>query len=413
MAEENGKAYCSKCKRTLVDSNFYVYKDGTRAEICKKCLTMHVDNFDPDTFLWILEKFDLPYVEEEWNSLRDRAFAKDPKKMNGTTVLGKYLAKMRLKAWQQYHWSDTEMLKNRAKEIEAKHDQNKEDFQKSLKEARERGEISEAQYQTLADSNEQYDRFLQAEAQRAVAGGNHDGVGASNIFDENKFISEEDVPDLGEQLTQEDKIYLAMKWGRYYTPSEWVQLEQKYNEMKQSFNIKDSDTEGSLIVICKLYLKMNQALDAGDFEAFSKLSRSFDSMRKSSKFTAAQKKEEENLSLNSISEIVAFCEKKKGAIPQIDLSEERDLIDKELHNYQNWVETIIRQDEALSRQLEDYIKRRTIIDDKRRKKESGASNEEDDADILTIQDYQQRFETLEAQLDADNAIMKGEEINES
>ena len=48
-------------------------------DLCKKCLTMHIDNFNPDTFLWILQDMDLPYIPEEWNVLRDRAFAKNPK----------------------------------------------------------------------------------------------------------------------------------------------------------------------------------------------------------------------------------------------------------------------------------------------------------------------------------------------
>ena len=54
---------------------------------------MHINNFEPDTFLWLLEKFDVPYIEAEWNVLRDRAYAKDPYKMNGMSVIGKYLAK--------------------------------------------------------------------------------------------------------------------------------------------------------------------------------------------------------------------------------------------------------------------------------------------------------------------------------
>ena len=46
--------------------------------------------------------------------LRDRAFAKDPQKMNGMSVIGKYLAKMRLKMWKDYGWEDTEKLQQQA-----------------------------------------------------------------------------------------------------------------------------------------------------------------------------------------------------------------------------------------------------------------------------------------------------------
>ena len=46
-----------------------------------------------------------------------------------------------------------------------------------------------------------------------------------------------EVPDLGAELTDEDKRYLYLKWGKGYTPDEWVRLEQLFNEMMQSYDI--------------------------------------------------------------------------------------------------------------------------------------------------------------------------------
>ena len=40
---------------------------------------------------------DVPYIPEEWNVLRDKAYAKNPNAMNGMSVFGKYLSKMNLK----------------------------------------------------------------------------------------------------------------------------------------------------------------------------------------------------------------------------------------------------------------------------------------------------------------------------
>ena len=91
---------CNKCGKSMDEINFYTYKNGKKTELCKKCLTMHINNFEPNTFLWALEKMDVPYVPEEWNILRDKAYAKDPYKMNGMSVFGKYLSKMRLKQHQ-------------------------------------------------------------------------------------------------------------------------------------------------------------------------------------------------------------------------------------------------------------------------------------------------------------------------
>jgi len=94
----SNKIVCQKCNKAMEEENFYTYKDGTKTELCKKCLTMHIDNFNPDTFLWLLEKMDVPYIPEEWNVLRDRAYAKlGPIGINGMSVFGKYLSKMKLK----------------------------------------------------------------------------------------------------------------------------------------------------------------------------------------------------------------------------------------------------------------------------------------------------------------------------
>jgi hypothetical protein len=63
---------------------------------CKKCLTMHVDNWNPETYLWILQEIDVPYVPEEWNKLMAK-YAMDRSKVTGMTILGRYLSKMKLK----------------------------------------------------------------------------------------------------------------------------------------------------------------------------------------------------------------------------------------------------------------------------------------------------------------------------
>ena len=112
---------------------------------------MHINNWEPDTYLWLLEKFDVPYIESEWNILRDRAYQKDPYKMNGMSVFGKYLSKMKLKQFKQYTWADTEKLKFEA-EQKAKQFGEPEDIMQQkiekMREAHERGEISDAQWQT-------------------------------------------------------------------------------------------------------------------------------------------------------------------------------------------------------------------------------------------------------------------------
>ena len=135
---------CTKCGRDLNDTAFYSYKDGTKNELCKKCLTMHVDNFDPETYVWILEKLDLPYIPSEWNSLREKAYAKGPEKMNGTTVLGKYISKMKLKQWKDYSWKDTEKLQKEDAKKQAAIEEERRVIEERTKALLEAGALSEA-----------------------------------------------------------------------------------------------------------------------------------------------------------------------------------------------------------------------------------------------------------------------------
>ena len=238
---------------------------------------------------------DVPYVPVEWNKIRDKAYAKDPKKMNGMSVFGKYLSLMKLKQWKNYTWADTEKLQA---ESEAKlkliQEQQREQQQK-VKEQYQAGVISEAQYRTFVDTQTQYKRDLAAAFSKPV-----DAIGENNAFDEREFISKDELPDYTSQLTLEEKQMLALKWGRTYRVSEWVQLQRLYTQMTESFDIHDADSKNALIFICKTNLKMNQALDQGDVQGYQKLSRVYDTLRKSAKFTAAQNKEDKAGFINSV-----------------------------------------------------------------------------------------------------------------
>ena len=244
---------CNKCGKTMEEVNFYTYKTGEKTELCKKCLTMHIDNFDPNTFLWLLEKMDVPYLPVEWNVLRNKAYEKDPKKMNGMSVFGKYLSKMRLKMWKDFGWADSERLQKLNEEKFKAQEDVRQKYERELTASFNEGKISESEFKTLMSTESQ-------NQMEPMFGAAPTGL-PQNFYDENNFMKEEDLVDPSLELTQEDKLYLAMKWGRLYKPNEWLDLERKYDEMMNSFDIQDSDTIGTLILICKTYLKMNQAIN--------------------------------------------------------------------------------------------------------------------------------------------------------
>ncbi len=340
---------CQKCGKVMdEEAQFYLRKDGTRMDLCKKCLTMHIDNFNPETFLWILKEMDLPYIPEEWNVLRDRAFAKNPN-LNGMSVFGKYLSKMKLKQWKQYGWEDSEKLQalnaEKKKAVEAE----REKYEEHLKEQLESGEITESQYKTLVSTSTQNQEQLYAQPIVTDATDNPYGDGSD-------FIPEDDLVDLGEELTEDDKMYLAMKWGRLYKPAEWVELEKTYKEMTESFDIQDADTINTLILICKTNLKMNQYLDSGDIEGFQKISKVSESLRKTAKFTAAQNKDDKDEYVDSVGELIAMCER-DGFIPRYTTDIPQDKVDATLKDMNDYVKKLVTQDLGFGQQIEDALKK--------------------------------------------------------
>lgn len=390
---------CQKCGKTMNEKQFYTYKDGRKTELCKKCLTMHVDPFNAETFTWLLEKMDVPYIPQEWNALRDKDFAKDPNKVSGMAIFGKYLSKMKLKQWNHYSWKDNEMIqeKNEYKVKQSVEAQRK--FQQEIQEQYEKGEISESQYKTLMDTETQNVAFSTAIPRQYI--------GNNNPYNENNFMSEDELIDPAADLTDEDKLYLAMKWGRLYKPNEWVELEKKYDEMMNSFDIHDSDTIGTLILICKTYLKMNNAIDVGDMDGYQKLARTYDTLRKSANFTAAQNKKSEGKFVDSVGQLVAYCEKEGGKIPKFKIEADLDIVDKVIRDLKEYNRTLIYEDAALARQIEEYLKKREIAEElKRERKQAKQNNENYEMDDEEIHKYN---EMLEEQKQSDFKVMYGEE----
>ena len=403
--------YCEKCRKTMDEDNFYTYKDGSKTELCKKCLTMHIDNYNPDTFLWLLEKMDVPYIPNEWNVLREKAYAKDPYKMNGMSVFGKYLSKMKLKQWKQYTWADTEALQAKAKEEEinyrAQHPE-MDEKDKKIKEMFEQGLISEAQYKTYMNS------------ESLVASGPTPPLAPKGVvvsspgFDAygypvNGPYEQLEFDDPAADLTNEDKVYLAMKWGKLYKPDEWIALEKNYNEMMESFDIQDADTINTLILLCKINLKMNQAIDCGDMEGALKSSRMYDSLRKSAKFTAAQNKEDKNNFIDSIGEFIVMCEREEGFIPKFATDIPQDKVDLTLKDMNNYVHKLVTQDLGFGQQIEDAIKKIQIQKEMNEAADAELLEDDDITAEMLDQDLENFYQDVADQKEKDFKTIYGEE----
>ena len=351
--------YCEKCNRTMDIDSFYgsnnlaKYPDG-KLKQCKKCITMHVDNFNPDTFLWILQECDVPYILEEWNKLM-ATYGKDQKKLTGMTILGRYLSKMKLKQFKEYRWADNEFLQ----------ELNNSKIEQTMKQ----------QGYGAAEIAQAIDRasiYIPEDAAAAVPFGADD-------FDENVSYISNDNDTFNDDLTDEDKLYLRLKWGKTYRPEEWIQLEELYEKMTHSYDIQAAGDINTLILACKCSLKANQLLDLGDIDGAQKATKMYDSLMKSGKWTAQQIKQDENELIDSIGELVAICER-DGFIPKYYTAGPQDHADRVIEDLQKYTHDLIENESGLSAMMETAVKQ--ILEENERIKEAAEMGEETDEDKL-------------------------------
>ena len=316
--------YCEKCNRTMNASEFYgsnnleKYPTG-KLNQCKKCITMHVDNWNPDTYLWILQEADVPYVPKEWQSLMMK-YATNPSEVTGTTILGRYLSKMKLKQYKDTRWKDTERLQE-LEDAKLEQTMKRQGYDAvQIMEAKEKGRVF-----TMPDKPLEEPVYED-----------------TTIVPQEDYFAQQNGPEEDLDLTEEDRTYLRLKWGKTYKPEEWVKLEQLYEEMMASYDIQGAGHKDTLKLICKTSLKANQLIDIGDIEGFQKMSKVYDSLMKSGKFTAAQNKSESSGEFDSISELVEMCER-EGFIPRYYTEGPMDKVDETLNDLKNYTHTLVTE----------------------------------------------------------------------
>lgn len=372
---ENKQYYCEKCHRTMGAEQFYTsnnlekYPNEGKVNMCKKCMTMHVDNWNPETYLWILQEIDVPYIPDEWDKLM-ASYASGGKKLTNMSIIGRYLAKMKLKQHKDFRWKDNEFLK---KMRDAK-------IEKTMKEqGYEAAEIAEAVEEVNYAVPTAVRPPEKVEMENSLC-----GIPDPAFADPGPAAEE-----LG--LSDEDVTYLRLKWGKTYRPEEWVSLEQLYNDMMNSYDIQGAGHEDTLKLICKTSLKCNQLIDLGDVDGFKKMSSVYDSLMKSGKFTAAQNKAENGEFVDSVGELVMLCEK-EGYIERYYVSEPKDKVDETLADMKRYTQTLVNEETNLANLIENAIKQNA--------KEDAIEAENEEEDIVTDDDL--GLEEIESELSDDD-----------
>ena len=397
----NGKQYyCKNCNKTMAEEQFYTsnniekYPPEGKMPECKKCLTRHVDNYNPDTYLWILQEIDVPYIPDQWNQLMLK-YAKDRSKLTGTTILGRYLAKMKLNQWKEFRWKDNDHLR----ELE-----NLKIEQTMKQQGYDAGEIALAieKKNSVAVIGEVAPppppvpmEHLQAEDDDYFA--RIGGADASDGFDDD--------------LTDEDKVYLRLKWGKTYRPEEWVRLEQLYEEMMASYDIQTAGHIDTLKLICKTSLKANQLLDLGDIDGAQKMIKMYDGLMKSGKFTAAQNKAEQGEFVDSVGELIEMCEK-QGYIERYYIESPNDKVDFTIQDMQRYTRTLIEEETNLSTMIEAALRQNAKEDDDSQNNSEDEIIDDIDLDIEDLEkqindkDFEEFSEFIDDEIEEDAELFK-------
>lgn len=394
--------YCKKCNRTKAKENFYKsnnlekYPDEGILDQCKECLTMHVDNWDPDTFLWILQEIDVPYIPDQWNSLLAR-YGRERSKVTGMTILGRYLSAMKIKQNKDYRWKDTEFLqklKEKEKREAMKHQGfDAAEIEKAIIESRvpiPPGELVEPPPKPKVEESDDSSAFY------------------------NTLNDVAATLDFGVEMSMEEQTEMCLKWGKNYRPEEWVQLEKLYNEMLDSYDIQTAGHIDTLKLICKTSLKANQLIDANDVEGFQKMSKVYDQLMKSGKFTAAQNKAESGEYVDSVSELVAICET-EGFIPKYYIDEPKDKADRVLQDLQNYTRSLVLEEMNLGSLIETAVKQIQEDKIKEAENEADAANDDDLLEkelfdgaepVVSDKDFEEFYEQEEEDKIEDNLLLK-------
>ena len=340
-----------------------------------------------------MQEIDIPWIPEEWNNLL-RKYGQNRAEVTGTTILGRYISKMRLNQYKDYRWKDTEfwqeLVNARIKETMERQGYSAAEIAEAINKGVAPAPAAPVKEETEEDEEQSSSNFSWA------------GINTNQ-----EALSAEEIG-----LTEEDVAYLRLKWGNLYKPEEWVKLEQLYNDMMESYDIQTAGHIDTLKLICKTSLKANQLIDIGDVEGYQKMQKAYDSLMRSGKFTAAQNKAESGEYVDSISELVLICER-DGFIPRYYVEKPADKIDLVLKDMQSYTRNLVMEEMGLGNMIENALrqieedKEKENSDDKLTDDEYADLFADEDENILTTEDYAEFNEFKETEAAADEELDNG------
>lgn len=349
----SGYRVCSSCGAKKGDAHYFSApsEDSFLNSVCKSCVYKSIDVRDEATVIPLIEELDLPWVPKIWVETVNKVV--ESGKKDAKSVLGRYTRTMNLGQYKEFGYKDSKEV---ADEYDARHPW---DVELRWFADEEETQVEDAtapekqpQVDVEAFMEQVMDKLdaMKPKKKQKQEPAEEPAVQPTTAMNSNEV-------QLLESLSDSDVAYLTAKWGSEYLPSEWVQMEDLYRQYEAEYEM-NIDRRQTLVMICKTTVKMNQALSDGNVADYQKLASVLKDLRTSGKFTEAQKVEKTRY-IDSIGELVAFCEREGGIIPRFKDPDDypEDLVDFTIKDMKSYTYNLVANEMGLGAIIETYIKK--------------------------------------------------------
>lgn len=125
----------------------------------------------------------------------------------------------------------------------------------------------------------------------------------------------------------------------------------------------------------------------------------YDSLRKGSKWTAAQNKDGKEEAFDSVGQLVLLCEKEGGFIPRYMTGLPQDKVDQTILDLERYTYNLVTKDLGLGQQIETQLKKMAIQHEM----------EKEDVSTITDEDHMDFYKEIEGQREVDQINLEGGE----
>ncbi len=105
---------CKVCNRCIYWSDFYTDKTGHKDYMCKNCREFSINYLDDKSVQQACMYFNIPFIKKEFNLILENSM----KYNNKTKIFGQYLAKMKLAAFRNFNFIDSNELNQEESKME-------------------------------------------------------------------------------------------------------------------------------------------------------------------------------------------------------------------------------------------------------------------------------------------------------